>query len=173
MAAYVELRSRHGRSAEAAEGTFLLADLVLQSKRSDREETARQLFTEIPGMTGSAPWAVQALLRRATLEDRARARVVDSVLGLTVPSSLVSYRQVVESYPDAAGVEPALARRGSISRASFRQTHAMRPGARASCSRSASKTLSACATPTVWYRRVRRTTGTRRRNCSPNDIGRP
>ena len=114
MAAYVELRSRHGRTPEAAEGTFLLADLVLQSKRDDREETARQLFTAIPSMTGSAPWAVQALLRRATLEDRARARVVDSVLGVTVPASLVSYRQVVESYPDAAGVEPALARLGEM-----------------------------------------------------------
>jgi len=114
MAAYVELRSRHGRTPEAAEGTFLLADLVLQSKRNDREETARQLFTAIPSMTGSAPWAVQALLRRAALEDRARARVVDSVLGLTVPASLVSYRQVVESYPDAAGVEPALARLGEM-----------------------------------------------------------
>ena len=114
MATYVELRSRHGRTPEAAEGTFLLADLVLQSKRNDREETARQLFTAIPSMTGSAPWAVQALLRRAALEDRARARVVDSVLGLTVPASLVSYRQVVESYPDAAGVEPALARLGEM-----------------------------------------------------------
>jgi TolA-binding protein len=114
MAAYVELRSRHGRTPEAAEGTFLLADLVLQSKRNDREETARQLFAAIPGMTGSAPWAVQALLRRATLEDRARARVVDSVLGVTVPASLVSYRQLVESYPDAAGVEPALARLGEM-----------------------------------------------------------
>jgi len=57
MATYVELRSRHGRTPEAAEGTFLLADLVLQSKRNDREETARQLFTAIPSMTGSAPWA--------------------------------------------------------------------------------------------------------------------
>jgi TolA-binding protein len=114
MAAYVELRSRHLRSPQAAEGTFLLADLVLQSKRSDREETARQLFTELPGMTGSAPWAVQALLRRAALEDRARARVSDSVLGVTVPASLVSYRQVVESYPDAASIEPALARLGEM-----------------------------------------------------------
>jgi serine/threonine protein kinase/outer membrane protein assembly factor BamD (BamD/ComL family) len=114
MAAYVELRSRHGRTSEAAEGTFLLADLVLQSKRSDREETARQLFTEIPGMTGSAPWAVQALLRRAALEDRAKARVVDSVLGTTVPAALISYRQLVESYPDAAGVEPALAQLGEM-----------------------------------------------------------
>ena len=114
MAAYVELRSRHGRAPEAAEGTFLLADLVLQSKRSDREETARQLFTELPGMTGSAPFAVQALLRRAALEDRARVRVVDTALGVPVPASLVSYRQVVESYPDAAGVEPALARLGEM-----------------------------------------------------------
>jgi serine/threonine protein kinase/outer membrane protein assembly factor BamD (BamD/ComL family) len=114
MAAYVELRSRHGRTPEAAEGTFLLADLVLQSKRSDREGTARQLFTEIPGMAGSSPWAVQALLRRAALEDRARARVVDSVVGTTVPASLISYRQLVESYPDAAGVEPALAQLGEM-----------------------------------------------------------
>jgi len=114
MAAYVELRSRHGRTPEAAEGTFVLADLVLQSKRSDREQTARQLFSEIPGMTGSAPWAVQALLRRAALEDRARARVADTVLGTSVPASLVSLRQLVESYPDAAGVEPALAQLGEM-----------------------------------------------------------
>jgi serine/threonine protein kinase/outer membrane protein assembly factor BamD (BamD/ComL family) len=110
MAAYVELRSRHGHASEATEGTFLLADLILQSKRSDREEAARQLFSEIPSMTGSAPWAVQALMRRAALEERARLRVVDSTLGTTVPASLPSYRQVVESYPAAPAVEPSLAR---------------------------------------------------------------
>jgi TolA-binding protein len=114
MAAYVELRSRHGNTAEAAEGTFLLADLTVQSRRSDREEAARRLFSEVPGMTGSAPWAVQALQRRAALEERARLRVVDTTLGTTVPASLLSYRQLVESYPDSPAVEPSLARGGEI-----------------------------------------------------------
>jgi hypothetical protein len=114
MAAYVELRSRHANSSEAAEGTFVLADLVLQSKQNDREESARRLFGEIPAMTGSAPWAVQALLRRAALEERAKLRVVDATLGAPVPASLLSYRQIVEAYPNASAVEPSLARLGEI-----------------------------------------------------------
>jgi serine/threonine protein kinase len=114
MAAYVELRSRHGKSAEAAEGTFLLAELTLQSKRDDREDAARRLFSEVPSMAGPTPLAVQALMRRAALEDRARLRVVDATLGTMVPASLLSYRQIVGSYPGAPSVEPSLARLAEI-----------------------------------------------------------
>jgi TolA-binding protein len=114
MAAYVELRSRHGKSTEAAEATFLLAELTLQSKRNDREEAARRLFSEVPSMGGSTPLAVQALMRRAALEDRARLRVVDATLGTTVPASLLSYRQIVGSYPGAPSAEPSLARLAEI-----------------------------------------------------------
>jgi len=110
MAAYIELRSRHGMSAEAAEGTFLLAELILQSKRNDREDAARSLFSEIPTMQPSSPWAPRALVRRAALEDRARLRVVDPMLAVAVPASLVTYRQIVESYPNTEAVESSLSR---------------------------------------------------------------
>jgi len=110
MAAYVELRSRYGTSPEAAEGTFLLAELILQSKRKDREEAARGLFSEIPAMHPSSPWAPRALVRRAALEDRARIRVVDPTLSVAVPASLVTYRQIVESYPKTEAVESSLGR---------------------------------------------------------------
>ena len=40
MAAFVELRTKHPSSAAAAEGTFQLAELVLRSRRNDRDATA-------------------------------------------------------------------------------------------------------------------------------------
>jgi TolA-binding protein len=108
MGAYIELRSRYGRSAEAMEGTFRLAELMLQSRREDREQAARALLSEIPAAQAKSPWAPRALMRRAVLEDRARARVLDATLGIEVPASLVTYRHLVETYPADEGMEVAL-----------------------------------------------------------------
>jgi TolA-binding protein len=114
MAAYVELRSRYAGTAEAAEGTLQLASLMLQSRRDDRENTARNLLSEVTQMPGAGDFAPQALVRRAALEDRSRMRVADAALGTMVPASLISFRQLVDSYPAAAGVDVALARLGEM-----------------------------------------------------------
>jgi TolA-binding protein len=109
-AAYIELRTKYPASPSAAEGTFAMAELTLRSKRPDRERElgARELFTEITSSYPDSPLAPRALVRRAALEDQANVRVVDAQLKTSVPAALVSYRTLVERYPDAEWVEASL-----------------------------------------------------------------
>jgi TolA-binding protein len=108
MAAYVELRTKHPSSEAAAEGTFLNAELLLRSRRNDRERAALALFSAVESEHPASPFAPRALTRRAALEDRLRLRVVDGQLGASVPAALVSYRSLVERYPGAPGAEAAV-----------------------------------------------------------------
>ena len=105
MAACIELRNRYRSSPAAAEGTFLMADLLLRSKRSDREVAARDLFSEVPTLYPKSTWAPRALAMKASLEERARIRVVDPLLKTSVPAALISYRTLAERYPDAESAE--------------------------------------------------------------------
>jgi outer membrane protein assembly factor BamD (BamD/ComL family) len=87
-----------------------MAELVLRSKRGDREQAARDLFAEIPTSAPDSPFAPRALARKAALEERAKVRVVDPQLNTSVPAALVSYRTLVEKYPRADAAEPSLAK---------------------------------------------------------------
>jgi len=100
MAAFVELRTKHPSSAASAEATFLLAELVLRSKRDDRDGAAVALLSDLADGHAGSPWAARALDRKAALEERTNRRVSDARLG-SVPAALVSYRRLVEEYPDA------------------------------------------------------------------------
>ena len=109
MAAYVEVRHKYAAAKPvAAEATYRLAELVLQSKQKDREVDARNLFSEVVTSYPRGPLAGRALVRRAALEERTRLRVVDPELQTSVPAALVSYRTLVKSYPNADGNEQAL-----------------------------------------------------------------
>jgi outer membrane protein assembly factor BamD (BamD/ComL family) len=110
QATYVELRTKYGTSPAAAEGTFAMAELVLRSKRGDREQAARDLFAEIPASAPDSPFAPRALARKAALEERLKLRVVDPQLNTSVPAALVSYRTLVEKYPQADAAEGSLAK---------------------------------------------------------------
>jgi hypothetical protein len=105
MAAYVELRAKHPSSAAAAQGTSLLAELVLRSRRNDRDAAALALLNEVADGHAGNPWAVRALARKAALEERSKSRVRDERLGASVPAALVSHRRLVEEYPGVALAE--------------------------------------------------------------------
>jgi TolA-binding protein len=107
LATYVELRSRFPSNPAAAEGTFLMAGLMLNSKRND-QDAARELLGKIPEQFPMTPWAPRALTMKATLEERARLRVLDPQLQTLVPAALISYRTLAEQYPGADGVDGAL-----------------------------------------------------------------
>jgi serine/threonine protein kinase/TolA-binding protein len=109
-AAYVELRTSYPSSPLSAEATYSMADLILRSKRSDREQAARALFDEIPTKYAESPWAPRALARKAALEERAKLRVIDPQLNVSVPAALVSNRMLVDRYPAAEGAEVSMAR---------------------------------------------------------------
>jgi TolA-binding protein len=107
MAAYVELRTTHKAVPEAATATLALAELVLRSKQKDREQTARTLFDEVATGFPASAEAPTALVRRASLEEKGRTRVIDKELGTSVPPELMTYRTVVEKYPSAPAAEVA------------------------------------------------------------------
>lgn len=109
-ATYVELRSKFPTAPAAVEGTFRMAGLMLRSRRSDRDTVARELYTEIVSRFPESTWAPQALVARAGIEERAKIRLFDSVLQTSVPAALVSYRSLVDTYPNDPGVEAALAK---------------------------------------------------------------
>jgi len=106
----VELRTKYKSSPAAGEGTFRLAELTLTLKRNDREQVARDLFTDVVTNYSDSPFAPRALISRAILEERAKLRVVDPQLSTSVPASLITYRTLVEKYPAVEGVEAALVR---------------------------------------------------------------
>ena len=107
-AVYIELRTKYQSSPAAPEGTFMMAELTLRSKRADREQGARELFGEIATNYPDSPWAPRALARKAVLEEQAKLRVVDAELKTSVPAALVSYRTLVERYPDAQATQASL-----------------------------------------------------------------
>jgi serine/threonine protein kinase/TolA-binding protein len=107
LAAYVELRSKYTPSAEAAEGTVSMADLMQRSKQDDKESAARALYSDVVTTYPKSPWAPRALARRAALEERMKLRVPDPEL-VSASAALVSYRTLVRDYPSAEGVEQAL-----------------------------------------------------------------
>jgi len=110
MAAFVELRGKYPSSPEASEGAFLQAGLVMQSRRDDRDAVARGLYSEIARTHPSSPWAPRALARRASIEERTKARVNDTVLGTAVPASLPTHRNLVTDYPGANEAEASFDR---------------------------------------------------------------
>jgi TolA-binding protein len=105
--AYSDVRTRYGSSAAAAEATYALANLVLRTKRDDRDLTARALFGELAAVYPKSSLAPMSLWRLAGLEDRANLRVQDPELQAVVPASLVSYRRIVRTYPGAPIAESA------------------------------------------------------------------
>ena len=109
-AAYVEVRTRWASGPAAAEATFRLAGLTLQGKGNDRESLARELYGEVASTYPKSTLAPMALSRKAAIEERSSTRQFDAALQTTVPSWLVTYRALVDAYPDAAPAEQAFDR---------------------------------------------------------------
>jgi hypothetical protein len=80
MAACVELRHKYRGTPAAGEGTYLMADLLLRSKRADKDASAREALGELPVVYPNSPWTPRGLLLKATLEERGKAFVVDPQL---------------------------------------------------------------------------------------------
>jgi len=107
-AKYTEVKNRYPTNPVSAEALVRLADLVQQTKDSNRVQTARQYLTDAVTQFPDVAIAPQALSMRAGIEDRENIKVTDATLGRQVPAALVSYRQLSERYPTAGVSELAL-----------------------------------------------------------------
>jgi TolA-binding protein len=108
MSTYIEIANRFPEDPRAAEALARLAESTLKSKRRDREQDARRTLTELVQKYPGGPWAPRALMMRGDIEARQGVYQRDEVLGGSVPTAAVTYREVVERYASSDVAAPAL-----------------------------------------------------------------
>jgi outer membrane protein assembly factor BamD (BamD/ComL family) len=110
LAAYGELPTMYPQDPAAADALLRMADLVQQTRASDRMKTARGYLDQIVAGYPTSAAAPRALAQRAIIEEREDVKVTDPVLNRVVPAALVSYRQLTEAYPHTPSAEGAFVR---------------------------------------------------------------
>jgi TolA-binding protein len=96
---YLEIASRHPDDARAPEALYGMAQAMLKSNRRDRDAEARRILTELVRRYPMSVSAPLALMTRAKLEERLNLYERDEELMTSVPSSLITYREIAEHYP--------------------------------------------------------------------------
>jgi TolA-binding protein len=107
IAAYTGVRNRYPTNPVTAEALFRSAELVQETKQSDRLQVARRYLDRLVTDFPNSPITPRALAWRAGIEDRENTRVTDPTLGRPVPASLVSYRLLTDRYPSSSFAEDA------------------------------------------------------------------
>jgi serine/threonine protein kinase/outer membrane protein assembly factor BamD (BamD/ComL family) len=114
MATYLDFAHRYGGDARAPEALFLMAQTTLGTSRTTKEAEARELFREVAFRYPLSSWAPRALMMRGELEQRQQLYQRDDVLGASVPSALITYRQVAADYQMTSAAETALWKLGHL-----------------------------------------------------------
>jgi TolA-binding protein len=107
-ATYLEIADRFKDNARAPEALFRMAQLMRGSERSDKEAEARRILTEIASHYPKSRWTARALYAKAEIEQGQNLRERDEELKNSVPSALITYRQIARGYPKSAFHEAAL-----------------------------------------------------------------
>jgi TolA-binding protein len=113
-ATYLEIADRFKGNARAPEALFRMAQLMRGSQRADREAESRRLLTDIASQYRKSRWAARALYAKAEIEQEQSLRERDEELKTSVPSALVTYRQIARDYPQSAFHEAALWRMAGL-----------------------------------------------------------
>ena len=108
ISTYLDIATRYPDSARAPEALVKMGDAMLRSRRRDKELEALQTYTDVGDRYPSSPWAERALISKAGIEERLGLHQRDDALAASVPSALVTYRQLVERHPGSSGREAAL-----------------------------------------------------------------
>jgi len=114
MATHLEFAHRYREDARAPEALFLMAQNTLRTKRATKEADARELLGTLASSYPKSSWAPRALMMRGELEERQHLYQRDDVLATSVPSALITYRQVVTQYGTTAATETALWKLGQL-----------------------------------------------------------
>lgn len=107
-ATYLEIADRFKDDERAPEALFRMAQLMRGSERSDKEAEARRVLTEIASEYRKSRWASRALYTKAEIEQAQNLRERDEELKISVPSALISYRQIAREHQKSAFHEVAL-----------------------------------------------------------------
>ncbi len=110
MAAHVEFNQRYGKDRRAAASKLRLAELVGRSRRPNRELAERDILSSVARDYPGTPQALAALQGKMRIETQRKLREKDPVLGIEVPSTLVTLRTLTEQFPNAPVTLSALDR---------------------------------------------------------------
>jgi tetratricopeptide (TPR) repeat protein len=94
VATYLEIAHRFPHDARAPEAMFSMVRCLLRSKLRSKTIEARTLLGELATKYPGSSWAPRALIARGELEERDRLHQRDKILDASVPTQLVTYRQV-------------------------------------------------------------------------------
>jgi serine/threonine protein kinase/outer membrane protein assembly factor BamD (BamD/ComL family) len=108
MSTYIEIANRFPDDPRAPEALDRLAESTLKSKRRGKEQDARRTLTSLVQKYPASPWAPRALLMRGDIEATQKAYQRDAILGGSVPTAAVTYREIVERYASSDAAAPAL-----------------------------------------------------------------
>ena len=108
MSTYIEIAHRFPDDPRAAEALVKLAEATLKSKHRDKEPDACRTLTELVQKYPASPWAPRALLMRGDLEARQGTYQRDELLGGSLPTAAVTYREVVTRYGSSDAASAAL-----------------------------------------------------------------
>jgi TolA-binding protein len=108
MATYLEVAARYPKDARAPEALFRMAQAMGASRRSESWQDARRIYNELVAKYPATEWAARGLLARAEIEERQHLTQHDPALGMSVPSALVTYRQLATTYDRGPHRETAL-----------------------------------------------------------------
>ena len=112
VATYAEFRARHKGHARWPDATYQLAQLTASRKGSERD--AIKLYTALFTQYPKSPRAPEAMFAKALIEERLKLRELDPTLAVSVPMSLLTYRELTERYPSVALAEHAFFRIGNM-----------------------------------------------------------
>jgi TolA-binding protein len=107
-ATYLEIADRFKDNARAPEALFRMAQLMRGSSRPDKEAEARRILADVANQYRKSRWAARALYTKAEIEQVQNLRERDEELKASVPSAVISYRQIAREYPKSAFHETAL-----------------------------------------------------------------
>ena len=103
---YLEVASRHPDDPRAPEALLRLAEATLKSRRRDKDAEARRTLTDVVERYPASSWAPRALLLRGDVEERLNLYERDATLETSVPTALITYREIARRY-GSSGAAPA------------------------------------------------------------------
>jgi TolA-binding protein/tRNA A-37 threonylcarbamoyl transferase component Bud32 len=108
MSTYLEIASRHSDDPRAPEALYGMAESMLKSRRRDKDIEARRILTEVVRRYPKSSYAPLALMTRAKVEERLGLHERDPLLQTSTPSSLATYREIVDRYAWSASAASAM-----------------------------------------------------------------
>ncbi|HEX5108806.1 MAG TPA: protein kinase [Vicinamibacterales bacterium] len=105
---YLDAATRFPESSRAPEALYGMARVILQSKRDDRAERAKAIYTDIASKHRSTVWAPKSLLARGQLEEHGKVWHWDTELNASAPVALGTYRALIAAYPTSVESPEAL-----------------------------------------------------------------